>query len=71
VKRTSSQESFSLAFAYLSTIAGANGSDNRLSLCVLHHCLHYFEVASRLNWPFGMVEGVWTFVALKRWWTIR
>ena len=22
-------------------------------------------------WPFGCVEGVWTFVALKRWWSLR
>jgi hypothetical protein len=19
-------------------------------------------------WPFGLVEGIWTFVALRRWW---
>lgn len=22
-------------------------------------------------WPFGLVEGVWTFVALRRWWLAR
>jgi hypothetical protein len=22
-------------------------------------------------WPFGLVEGVWTFVALGRWWRAR
>jgi len=22
-------------------------------------------------WPFGLVEGVWTFVALWRWWKLR
>lgn len=22
-------------------------------------------------WPFGLVEGVWTFVALKRWRSVR
>jgi hypothetical protein len=22
-------------------------------------------------WPFGLVEGVWTFVALWRWWRAR
>ena len=20
-------------------------------------------------WPFGVVEGIWTFVALRRWWS--
>ena len=23
------------------------------------------------TWPFGMVEGVWTLVAGRRWWKIR
>jgi hypothetical protein len=22
-------------------------------------------------WPFGLVEGVWSIVALRRWWTAR
>jgi hypothetical protein len=22
-------------------------------------------------WPFGVVEAVWTVVAIRRWWTIR
>ncbi|MBO9713117.1 hypothetical protein [Sphingomonas sp.] len=22
-------------------------------------------------WPFGLVEGVWSLVALRRWWTAR
>jgi hypothetical protein len=22
-------------------------------------------------WPFGLVEGVWTVVALRRWWVVR
>jgi hypothetical protein len=22
-------------------------------------------------WPFGLVEGVWSLVALRRWWTSR
>jgi hypothetical protein len=22
-------------------------------------------------WPFGVVEGVWALVALRRWWTAR
>jgi hypothetical protein len=22
-------------------------------------------------WPFGLVEGIWSFVALKRWWLKR
>ena len=22
-------------------------------------------------WPFGLVEGIWTFVALRRWYTAR
>ena len=22
-------------------------------------------------WPFGLVEGVWTFVAARRWWLLR
>jgi hypothetical protein len=23
------------------------------------------------TWPFGVVEGVWALVALRRWWTAR
>ena len=23
------------------------------------------------TWPFGVVEGVWAFVALPRWWIVR
>jgi hypothetical protein len=22
-------------------------------------------------WPFGLVEGLWSFVALRRWWLLR
>ncbi|MBI1784316.1 hypothetical protein HYR69_04155 [Candidatus Sumerlaeota bacterium] len=22
-------------------------------------------------WPFGLVEGVWSIVALRRWWVVR
>jgi hypothetical protein len=22
-------------------------------------------------WPFGLVEGIWSIVAARRWWTIR
>ncbi len=22
-------------------------------------------------WPFGLVEGVWTLIALKRWWGLK
>jgi len=22
-------------------------------------------------WPFGLVEAVWAFVALRRWWSLR
>lgn len=22
-------------------------------------------------WPFGLVEGIWTFVALRKWWLVR
>jgi hypothetical protein len=23
------------------------------------------------TWPFGVVEGVWAFIALRRWWGVR
>jgi hypothetical protein len=23
------------------------------------------------TWPFGVVEGVWALVALRRWWVVR
>ena len=35
--------------------------------CVLSAIYGFLQGA----WPFGCVEVVWTFVALRRWWTLR
>ncbi|MBX7197823.1 MAG: hypothetical protein K1X51_00430 [Rhodospirillaceae bacterium] len=35
--------------------------------CVLGSVYGFLQGA----WPFGLVEAVWTVVALKRWWTTR
>ena len=35
--------------------------------CVMASAYGFMQGA----WPFGMVEGVWTFVAIKRWLTVR
>lgn len=33
--------------------------------CVLASAYGFLQGA----WPFGIVEGIWTIVALRRWWT--
>ena len=49
--------------------------ENRSAWCVLG-----FAIACVMGsiygflqgaWPFGLVEGVWTFIALRRWWYAR
>ncbi len=35
--------------------------------CVLGSVYGFLQGA----WPFGLVEGIWSVVALRRWWTIR
>jgi hypothetical protein len=35
--------------------------------CVLGSTYGFLQGA----WPFGLVEGVWSLVALRRWWTSR
>ncbi|HVO29696.1 MAG TPA: hypothetical protein VMV18_03135 [bacterium] len=35
--------------------------------CVLGSAYGFLQGA----WPFGLVEGVWSLVALRRWWRMR
>src|ERR1035438_10476582 len=35
--------------------------------CVLGSAYGFLQGA----WPFGLVEGVWSLIALRRWWQIR
>lgn len=35
--------------------------------CVLAAAYGFLQGA----WPFGLVEGIWSLVALRRWWTTR
>jgi len=35
--------------------------------CILSAVYGFLQGA----WPFGCVEVVWTFVALRRWWSLR
>jgi hypothetical protein len=35
--------------------------------CVLGSAYGFLQGA----WPFGLVEGVWTIVAARRWWLVR
>jgi hypothetical protein len=35
--------------------------------CVLGSTYGFLQGA----WPFGLVEGVWSLVALRRWWRLR
>jgi hypothetical protein len=35
--------------------------------CVLGSAYGFLQGA----WPFGLVEGVWTLVALRRWWLVQ
>lgn len=35
--------------------------------CVLASAYGFLQGA----WPFGVVEGIWVIVALRRWWTTR
>jgi hypothetical protein len=34
--------------------------------CVLGSMYGFLQGA----WPFGLVEGVWSFIAFKRWWRV-
>lgn len=35
--------------------------------CLLGSAYRFLQGA----WPFGLVEGVWSVVALRRWWLVR
>ena len=35
--------------------------------CVLGSAYGFLQGA----WPFGLVEGIWSLVALRRWWTMK
>ncbi|HUI64780.1 MAG TPA: hypothetical protein VL126_08055 [Bacteroidota bacterium] len=35
--------------------------------CILASAYGFLQGA----WPFGIVEGVWSTVALRRWWSLR
>ena len=35
--------------------------------CLLASAYGFFQGA----WPFGLIEAIWTVVAIHRWWTVR
>ena len=35
--------------------------------CILGSVYGFLQGA----WPFGLVEGIWSIVAARRWWTLR